>query len=40
MKKLISLLVFSFLLSAGEGWAQSMSDGQVVEYVKSATEAG
>ena len=40
MKKLISLLVFSFLLSAGEGWAQSMSDGQVVEYVTSATEAG
>lgn len=40
MKKLISLLVFSFLLSAGEVWAQSMSDDQVVEYVKSATEAG
>lgn len=40
MKKLISLLVFSFLLTAGEVWAQSMSDGQVVEYVKSATEAG
>ena len=40
MKKLISLLAFSFLLTAGEGWAQSMSDGQVVEYVKSATEAG
>ena len=40
MKKLISLLVFSFLLTAGEVWAQSMSDDQVVEYVKSATEAG
>ena len=40
MKKLFSLLVFSILLSAGEVWAQSMSDDQVVEYVKSATEAG
>lgn len=40
MKKLFSLLVFSVLLSAGEVWAQSMSDDQVVEYVKSATEAG
>lgn len=40
MKKLISLLVFSFLLTVGEVWAQSMSDDQVVEYVKSATEAG
>ena len=40
MKKLISLLVCAFLLSAGEVWAQSMSDDQVVEYVKSATEAG
>jgi len=40
MKKLFSLLVFSILFSAGELWAQSMSDNQVVEYVKSATEAG
>ena len=40
MKKLFSLLVFSILLSAGEMWAQTMSDNQVVEYVKSATEAG
>lgn len=40
MKKLFSLLVFSILLSVGEVWAQSMSDDQVVEYVKSATEAG
>lgn len=40
IKKLISLLVCAFLLSAGEVWAQSMSDDQVVEYVKSATEAG
>ena len=40
MKKLISLLACAFLLSAGEVWAQSMSDDQVVEYVKSATEAG
>ena len=40
IKKLFSLLVFSILLSAGEVWAQSMSDDQVVEYVKSATEAG
>lgn len=40
MKKLLSLLAFSFLLTVGEGWAQSMSDDQVVEYVKSATEAG
>lgn len=34
------MLVFSILLSAGQVWAQSMSDDQVVEYVKSATEAG
>lgn len=40
MKKLFSLLVFSILLSVGEVWSQSMSDDQVVEYVKSATEAG
>lgn len=40
MKKLISLFVFSLLLSTGYVFAQSMSDEQVVEYVKSATEAG
>lgn len=40
MKKLISLFVFSLLLSTGNIWAQSMSDNQVVEYVKSATAAG
>ena len=39
MKKLFSLMVFSLLLTTG-AWAQSMSDNQVVEYVKSATEAG
>lgn len=39
MKKLISLFVFSLLISAN-AWAQSMSDDQVVEYVKTATEAG
>ena len=39
MKKLFSLFVFSFFLSAST-WAQSLSDDQVVEYVKSATEAG
>ena len=33
------MFVFSFLLSAST-WAQSLSDDQVVEYVKSATEAG
>lgn len=32
-------MVFSLLLTTG-AWAQSMSDNQVVEYVKSATEAG
>ena len=40
MKKLISLFVFSLLLSTGNVWAQSMSDNQVVEYVKTATAAG
>ena len=40
MKKLISLFVFSLLLSTGYVFAQSMSDDQVVEYVKTATEAG
>ena len=39
MKKFFSLMVFSLLLTTG-AWAQSMSDNQVVEYVKSATEAG
>lgn len=39
MKKLFSLMVFSLLFTTGV-WAQSMSDNQVVEYVKSATEAG
>ena len=39
MKKLISLFTFLLLFSAGV-WAQSMSDNQVVEYVKTATEAG
>ena len=39
MKKLFSLLALSLLLS-GAAWAQSMSDAQVVEYVKSATAAG
>ena len=40
MKKLVSLLVFSLLLSIGSIWAQTMSDNQVVEYVKTATAAG
>lgn len=40
MKKFISLFVFSLLLSTGNVWAQSMSDDQVVEYVKTATAAG
>ena len=40
MKKLISLIVFSLLLSIGNVWAQTMSDNQVVEYVKTATAAG
>lgn len=39
MKKLISLFTFFLLFSVGM-WAQSMSDNQVVEYVKTATEAG
>lgn len=39
MKKLFSLFVFSLLISTGV-WAQSLSDDQVVEYVKTATEAG
>ena len=39
IKKLISLLVFSLLLSTGT-WAQSLSDDQVIEYVKTATAAG
>ena len=40
MKRLISLFVFSLLLTIANVWAQSMSDNQVVEYVKSANEAG
>jgi protein involved in polysaccharide export with SLBB domain len=40
MKKFISLFVFSLLLSTANIWAQSMSDDQVVEYVKTATAAG
>ncbi len=39
IKKLFSLLAFSLLLS-GAAWAQSLSDDQVVEYVKTATAAG
>ena len=40
MKKVLSLLAFSFLLSTGSIWSQSLTDDQVVEYVKSATSAG
>ena len=40
MKRLISLFVFSLLLTTVNIWAQSMSDSQVVEYVKNATAAG
>ena len=40
MKKLISLFIFSLLLSIGSIWGQTMSDNQVVEYVKTATAAG
>lgn len=39
MKKLFSLFVFSLLFTSGI-WAQSLSDDQVVEFVKSATAAG
>ena len=39
MKKLISLFTFLLMFSIGV-LAQSMSDTQVVEYVKTATEAG
>lgn len=39
MKKILSILTFS-LLFATSILAQSMSDSQVIEYVKSATEAG
>lgn len=39
MKRFISLCVFSILFAIGIQ-AQSMSDNQVVRYVKSATEAG
>lgn len=39
MKKIISLLVFSWLVALGVN-AQTMSDNQVVEYVKTATANG
>lgn len=39
MRKILSLFVFSLFISTGI-WAQSMSDNQVVEYVKTATAAG
>ena len=40
MKKLISVFVFSLVLTTVNVWAQAMSDDQVVEYVKTATAAG
>ena len=43
MKKLLSLFVFSLLLLANDMQAQqkqSLTDEQVMEYVKTATEAG
>ena len=40
MKKLLSLCVFSLLLLTNNVQAQSLSDEQVMEYVKTATEAG
>lgn len=40
MKKLISLFVFSLVLTTVNVWAQAMSDDQVVEYVKTATASG
>lgn len=39
MKRILSLLAFSIIFSAVL-WAQSMTDEQVVGYVKSATAAG
>lgn len=39
MKKLLSLFLFTFVL-ATVTWAQSMTDEQVVNYVKTATQAG
>lgn len=39
IKKLFSLLLLTFLVN-GSIWAQSMSDEQVISYVKAATEAG
>lgn len=39
MRKLITLLLISFL-SIGTVFAQSMSDNQVIEYVKNAQEQG
>ena len=40
MKKFISLFVFSLLITTTNVLAQSMSDDQVVEYVKTATASG
>lgn len=39
MKKLLSLFLFTFVFSTVT-WAQSMTDEQVVNYVKTATQAG
>ena len=39
MKKLLSLFLFTFEI-ATVTWAQSMTDEQVVNYVKTATQAG
>ena len=39
IKKLFSLLLLTFLVN-GSIWAQSMSDEQVISYIKTATEAG
>lgn len=39
MKKLLSLFLFTFVFSTVI-WAQSMTDEQVVNYVKTATQAG
>lgn len=39
MKKLLSLFLFTFVFSTVT-WAQSMTDEQVVNYVKTATKAG
>lgn len=39
MKKFLATMLFTLLL-AGAAWAQTMSDEQVVEYVKTATASG